>query len=182
MQPLKTLALGLFVVSTAALAQQGPPRGPPPEALQACSGLSEGAACAFTHREHELTGTCRTGPQGGALACAPAGMGPGAHRGPPPAESVAACQARATGASCSFSFDGRAHTGTCGPTPDGASMACRPARPEGGPHGPPPEALAACASSSAGAACTVTIHGQPLSGTCVAGPSGEALACHPPRP
>lgn len=125
---MRILAVALALASTAVLAQQGPPRGPPPEALQACSGLSEGAACAFTHRDRNLTGTCRTGPEGGALACAPAGMGPGGH------------------------------------------------------HGPPPEALAACASLASGAACTVSFNGQTQAGTCVAGPSGEPLACLPPRP
>lgn len=46
--------------------------GPPPEATAACASQSVGASCSFTHHDHTLTGTCRTGPDGsGTLACAP---------------------------------------------------------------------------------------------------------------
>jgi hypothetical protein len=176
---MRTLAVALvFVSSAAALAQQGPPRGPPPEALAACSGLSDGAACSFSHGDRNLTGTCRSGPQGSALACAPAGMGPGSHHGPPP-ESLAACQGQADGASCNFTIEGHALSGTCRTHPQSGTIACAPA---GMHQGPPPEALAACASLASGAACTVSFNGQTLEGTCVGGPSGEALACRPPRP
>ena len=180
---MRVLAVALALASTAVLAQQqGPPRGPPPEALQACNGLSEGAACAFTHRDRNLTGTCRTGPEGGALACAPAGLGPGGHHGPPP-ESLAACQGQTEGGTCSFTVEGHAMTGTCRTGPPGAPLACAPAgMGPPGHHGPPPEALAACASLTSGAACTVSFNGQTQAGTCVAGPSGEARACLPARP
>lgn len=57
----------------------GRPPGPPPEALAACKGKTEGAKVSFTGRRGEtLTGTCQTTPQG--LAARPDGM-PG---GPPP--------------------------------------------------------------------------------------------------
>ena len=42
--------------------------------------------------------------------------------------------------------------------------------------------LAASASSSAGASCSVNLNGEALSGTCEEGPQGEALACKPARP
>jgi hypothetical protein len=49
-----------------------PHRGPPPEALQACAGLAEGASCSFTTPSgDELTGTCRSAPDGSSVACAP---------------------------------------------------------------------------------------------------------------
>jgi hypothetical protein len=52
-------------------------RGPPPEALAACSGLSAGQNCSFSHDGHDITGTCRNGPDGnGPIACAPAGGPP----------------------------------------------------------------------------------------------------------
>ncbi|MFO0598954.1 MAG: hypothetical protein U0228_26840 [Myxococcaceae bacterium] len=107
--------------------------------------------------------------------------GPGPGRGPPP-EALAACQSSSAGAACSFSLGGRTLDGTCRNGPNGEALACAPPHGQGQHHGPPPEALAACASSSAGAACQVTTpDGQQLSGTCVAGPQGQALACLPPR-
>ena len=48
-------------------------RGPPPEAIEACSGQSEGASCSFTGRNDEqLSGTCFT-PGDNELACKPDG-------------------------------------------------------------------------------------------------------------
>ncbi|HEY4180186.1 MAG TPA: hypothetical protein VGM90_25260, partial [Kofleriaceae bacterium] len=45
---------------------------PPPEALAACKDVNEGATCAFTIHEHDVTGTCSHGPDGqGPLACKP---------------------------------------------------------------------------------------------------------------
>jgi spore coat protein H len=51
------------------------------------------------------------------------------------------------------------------------------------PGGPPPEMVAACNGLTAGDACTVTLKGQALSGTCRAGPTSDAsLACFPKGP
>lgn len=181
---MRSLVMAVLAVSGVALAQ--PHGGPPQEALTACNGLSAGAACGFTHRGQNLTGTCRAGPNGGALACAPPHFGkgpggPGGARTPPP-EALAACSGQRDGSSCTVSVGDKSFTGTCKAPPDGSSttLACAP--PHGHHRGPPPEALAACASSTAGASCTVNFNGQSLSGTCVAGPHGEALACLPPRP
>ena len=118
--------LTIAFVALAAFTTLAQHRGPPPEALQACSSLSEGAACNFAHHGHDVSGTCRAGPKGEALACAPA------HRGPPQ-EALAACSGQAQGAACSFAIEGKTINGTCFSPPDGAAPACRP---EGGP--PPP--------------------------------------------
>jgi hypothetical protein len=163
--------------------------GPPPEAFSACAASSAGASCTVTFPDGKTAnGTCRAPPDGnGALACAPSG-GPGGHRGPPP-EAVSACSNQSSGAACSFTHHDRSISGTCRAAPDDSNgaLACVPeggprGRGPGGHHGPPPEALAACASSSAGASCTVTLpDGKTLSGACVAGPEGQALACLPAR-
>ena len=170
---------------TAALAQttnSGPRGAPPAEATAACSGQAEGTACGFTLHGHNLVGTCRAGPTGEAAACRPED-GKGGHRGPP-AEATAACANQSAGASCSFTHHDRTLTGTCRAGPDGSStLACLPAGGPGGHHGPPPEALAACASLSAGASCSVTFHGNTMSGTCRTGPDGSGtLACAPSGP
>ncbi len=58
--------------------QQPPPPpgdGPPPEAIQACAGQSQGAACRFTAPHGPVTGSCMLIRQ--QLACVPPG-------GPPP--------------------------------------------------------------------------------------------------
>ena len=51
-----------------------------------------------------------------------------------------------------------------------------------GQRGPPKEALTACAGKSDGATCSVVLRDRTLSGTCHAGPNGEALACLPAPP
>jgi hypothetical protein len=61
---------------------------------------------------------------------------------------------------------------------DGRTAGARPMMP--GPHGPPPEAFAACKDLTDGAACTVTFHDDTIDGTCHAGPGGHGpLACIP---
>lgn len=50
------------------------------------------------------------------------------------------------------------------------------------PHGPPPEAIAACTDKAAGAACSVTFGDRTLTGTCAAPPDGGTLACRPDGP
>jgi hypothetical protein len=71
-------------------------RGPPQEALTACSGLSEGSACGFTFNGKNLTGNCRKSPGGEAAACFPEGGPGGRHHGPPP-EAIAACSGKTEG-------------------------------------------------------------------------------------
>jgi len=49
--------------------ERGGRRGPPPEALQACVGASQGQACSFAGRQGEtVTGTCEI-PRANELVC-----------------------------------------------------------------------------------------------------------------
>jgi len=120
-----------------------PHRGPPQEAITACAGASAGDACRFTIDGHDVTGTCRTAPDGqqGPLACAPEhppGQGPGGEPGGggdappgPPQEAIAACDGAAAGDACAFTIDGHDLTGTCRAAPDGQQgpLACAPDQP-----------------------------------------------------
>jgi len=103
----------------------GPPRGPPPEAIQACNGLQAGASCSVTFGDGaQMSGTCRAGPQGEAAACAPNGH-PGRFH--PPPEAIQACSSLQDGVACSFTApDGAELSGTCRTAPDGSGMACAP--------------------------------------------------------
>lgn len=50
------------------------------------------------------------------------------------------------------------------------------------PPGPPPEAFTACDGKAAGDACSVSLHGTEVAGTCSTPPGNQALACRPNRP
>jgi hypothetical protein len=101
----------------------------------------------------------------------------------PPPEAYTACTSKAAGDTCSVTFHEHTMAGTCAAFND--KLACKPAHGPGdhhGPHGPPPEAKAACTSKAAGAACSVTFpDGQMKSGSCRAGPDDTTLACAPPQ-
>jgi 4-amino-4-deoxy-L-arabinose transferase-like glycosyltransferase len=57
--------------------QQGQIQGPPPAALEACSGQTQGSACSFTMQNgNTIEGSCITPPNISELACAPQGMIP----------------------------------------------------------------------------------------------------------
>lgn len=57
--------------------QQGQFQGPPPAALEACSGQTQGSACSFTTQNgNTINGSCITPPNISELACAPQGMLP----------------------------------------------------------------------------------------------------------
>jgi len=57
--------------------QQGQFQGPPPAALEACSGQTQGSACSFTtQNDNTIEGSCITPPNISELACAPQGMIP----------------------------------------------------------------------------------------------------------
>jgi hypothetical protein len=62
-----------MMIASLASAQpaRGAPQGPPPEALAACKSLASDAACSFTGRRGDVTGTCFAPQQGMALACRP---------------------------------------------------------------------------------------------------------------
>ncbi|OYQ38893.1 hypothetical protein CHU94_15810 [Rhodoferax sp. TH121] len=96
--------LGGLCLLGSALAQQNPPpkppegqgngqggehRGPPPDALAACTSLASGAACTMTTPQGSMSGTCGA-PEGKPLACRPArppqghGQGDSGNKSPPP--------------------------------------------------------------------------------------------------
>lgn len=57
--------------------QQGQFQGPPPAALTACEGQTQGASCSFTTPNgNTINGSCITPPNQSVLACAPQGMIP----------------------------------------------------------------------------------------------------------
>lgn len=64
----------------------GKHRGPPPEAIDVCEGLSEGDGCAFVSpRGDNIEGTCEM-TRSDIIACVPEGGPPhgrGGHGGPP---------------------------------------------------------------------------------------------------
>ena len=79
-----TLAAGVLSFSLFAYAQppngsQRDRRGPPPEAIEACAGASEGQECVVETPHGTLEGTCRQMPDADDLACVP-----NDHRGGPP--------------------------------------------------------------------------------------------------
>jgi len=102
------------------------PHGPPAEALTACANLRADDTCSFQHEGREITGACRTGPDGsGKLACAPKDLGRRPH-GPPP-EALAACVNLKAGDACSIALRGATVDGTCRTGPDGqGDLACAP--------------------------------------------------------
>lgn len=152
-------------------------RGPPPEALQACSGLRDGASCNFSLGDKQISGTCRTRPSGDAV-CLPGGHR--GHLGPPP-EAVQACSGLQNGTSCSFSVEDKQISGTCRTGPAGEAPACLPSGHPGGRHAPPAEAVQACSGLETGANCSFTLNGKQLSGACWETPE-ETRACRPNRP
>lgn len=64
------LLLASFLCMGPALAQQGPNRMPPPEALQACQKKTAAQECEFTSPHGKVQGQCMA-PEGKPLACRP---------------------------------------------------------------------------------------------------------------
>jgi hypothetical protein len=99
--------------------------------------------------------------------------------GPPP-EALAACRAKAPNDPCQANLRGGAITGACW-APPGRPLACRPHGAPAGPpgrQGPPPEALAACASKKAADPCDLRTQHGTQQGLCE-GPAQHPLACRP---
>jgi len=78
----RTFAL-MFVFSNVALStfanaqDDDKRRGPPPEAIEACTNQVEEASCTFSGRRGDVTGNCFIPRQGdGQLVCAPEGGRP----------------------------------------------------------------------------------------------------------
>lgn len=110
--------------------------------------------------------------------------GRGGHRGPPP-EAIEACAELAEQDTCTFTHRDQTLTGVCMPGPrEDLPLACRPddaSREARKPRrGPPQEAIEACASLEADAACSFVHRDRELTGTCVLGKEDdEPLVCRP---
>jgi len=78
---LRIITIGLALCALAGCSKD-PKHGPPEEAIQACSSLSEGAACKSKMGDKEVEGTCQKHPGSDKLACSPKD-GPGGPGGPP---------------------------------------------------------------------------------------------------
>ena len=109
-------------------------RGPPPQAVEACANLDDGASCSFDGRRGNVDGTCMNHPRTDGLVCAPEGrfgkgrFGKGhgrGHRGPPP-QSIEACEDLDIGATCSFDGFRGEMSGTCLEHPRLGGVACAP--------------------------------------------------------
>jgi hypothetical protein len=126
--------LGLLV-PVAALAQSrggrgsGGHHGPPPEAIEACEGRSDGSSCSVAIHGDSLDGTCRVIPTGES-ACVPEGMGPPME---PPAEAFEACDGGREGDECTIVAPFGELDGECVAMPD-RRLVCAP---DG--MGPPPQ-------------------------------------------
>lgn len=95
---------------------------------------------------------------------APDGPSEGGHPHGPPQAMLDACNGQSEGASCSFTFNGQTKDGTCHLGPRGDAAACFPA--DWHPHGPPPEAVNACAKLAVGTECSFAHGDHTVSGTC----------------
>ena len=63
---------GLVVAQSSDQKEPRERKGPPPQAIEACSGLNEGDACKFTGRRGEASGICSIPPNDDStLACKP---------------------------------------------------------------------------------------------------------------
>lgn len=68
------ITIAMLIFTTSAVAQSDDhkrPGGPPPEAIEACSGSSTGDECSFEGRRGSVTGICRTPPGESNLVCVP---------------------------------------------------------------------------------------------------------------
>jgi hypothetical protein len=79
-----TVILATYISSTIANAepdqQSGKRRGPPPEAIEVCADQAKGAACSFSGRRGDVTGSCIVPPQDqDELVCTPEGGPPKDH-------------------------------------------------------------------------------------------------------
>lgn len=80
------IIIGSILLSLAGIAfaaEKGQRRGPPPEALEACSSLAVGDQCQMTTPRGDVEGQCVTTPDE-QLACLPEGHTQGGKRGPRP--------------------------------------------------------------------------------------------------
>jgi len=116
---LVVVLLALVLATTAYAQQQGKRRGPPQEAIDACSNLTKGDTCSFSHqRRGDVDGVCIEKRQGTGLICRPN----------PPKEAIDACDGKAENDTCSFSGKRGTVSGTCFSPPERDALACKPDR------------------------------------------------------
>lgn len=160
----------------------------PPAALTTpCVGKASADSCSLTDpKGNTVTGTCQTTPTN-VLVCRPT-----APAQPPSVSSP--CSGKASGDACSVTFGDQTITGSCAaPTggPGGGGGATGGTSGNGGnntntntntgngpalicvlPPPPPPQALVdACTGLATGAACSATLNGHALTGTCQTPPN-----------
>ena len=125
---------------------QNPSRGPPQEAVDACSGKSANDSCGFTMNGNNVTGNCRGRPNG-VLACFRAGQGGMFRNGTQPGqgfgirlpqEAMDVCVGKSVNDTCEFTMNGTSVQGLCRARRSG-NMSCMPSnmgqRPFVGPGG-----------------------------------------------
>ena len=85
---LAALSFGVGAEQAGGQRPDGPPPGPPPEAIRACAGLPLGAACSVTMpRGDKINGSCAAGRNNEPVHCRPAHP-PKMDDGPPPKEGM----------------------------------------------------------------------------------------------
>jgi len=138
------------------------PLPPPQLAVAACANHAQGDACTLggdatgPGTPPAIAGACELASDGKTLACA--------RSFTPPQAAIDACAGMAAGDACTRTHrDGSTSPGTCGFGADGAAtaLAC-------GPRSLLDDAAAACASSPAGAACTLSGDREHARGICTA--------------
>ena len=142
--------------------------------IAACTGMAAGDACELAPPDGApaVAGTCRATLDGATVACAP-------NPPAPPQELVDACTGKAEADPCQVAEAfGNTRDGVCVMARNGATLVCGRVRT------PPQGALDACASLSAGDACTMPGMGGmgAASGVCSLGPASSGpLACAPQK-
>ena len=99
----------------------GDRRGPPPEALNACTGHAPESSCLVETPHGSLSGFCHA-PEGRPLACVPP------HHGMLP-EALEACSGVEVGEACALDTPRGAHEGRCGAGPEGTMCRLPPPGP-----------------------------------------------------
>lgn len=112
---------------------QNSQRGPPQEAIDACSGKSANDSCDFTMNGNAVTGYCRSRPNG-VLTCFRSNRGPGGmfgngtqgrFGGGLPQEAVDACAGKSGNDTCQFKMNETMIQGSCRARRSG-NMTCIP--------------------------------------------------------
>ena len=96
-----------------------PPRGPPPELVEACQGKNVGDSCSLVFGGRPVQGVCRRG-RNDIIMC-----GPGDNAAEPPAEMFDACKGKTEREACLSPIEGHDVPGHCTRW-RGNRLLCRP--------------------------------------------------------